>query len=190
MSLPLHTLTTPQAVSSALANLSLALLASSTANTPTARAALRAELQCVDDSSTPCAAAAVHPLRGEYCKLLRGEYLLNKRGKSQPFLVDNVLSLKGGSPEELEAQPTRDLKLSYWHSHCSPNFDTRAMRMLCHFSKKHWCIAHGAVLHLAGCGRVFCSHGKADRPALGGRGRGRGAGRRRRDGLKPSAYRA
>ena len=72
MSLPLHTLTTPQAVSSALANLSLALLASSTANTPTARAALRAELQCVDDSSTPCAAAAVHPLRGEYCKLLRG----------------------------------------------------------------------------------------------------------------------
>ena len=106
MSISPHTLTTPQAVTSALTNLSLALLASSTADTPTARAALRAELQCVDDSGAPCAAAAVHPLRGEYCKLLRGEYLLNKRGKSTPFLVDNVLSLKGGTPEELEAAST------------------------------------------------------------------------------------
>ena len=54
----LFTATTPQAVTSALTNLSLALLASSTADTPAARASLRAELQCVDDSGTPARAGS------------------------------------------------------------------------------------------------------------------------------------
>ena len=62
------------------------------------------------------------------------------KGKVNEGKEHLAMNLKGGSAAELEAQPTREAKLRYWHTHCSSNFDARAIRMLCHFSRKHWCI--------------------------------------------------
>ena len=145
---------------------------------------MTSDLQCRYEGR-PCAAAAAHPLRGEYCKLQRGEYLLNRlENRSRRLLLNTRFDLKGGSAEEFSAQPDTAARVDYWHTHCASKFSPNSLQMLCRFRRKWWCVATGAALHVANCGSSFCTWrptgGKSKASRARARGRGaRGRGRTR-----------